>query len=1095
MSAPDASLLARRRFAPLFATQFLGALNDNLMRYAVLFMASFGPAALPTAQAAMMAVVSVGLFTLPYLAFSGVSGQIADAVDKARLARWVKAAEVAIMLVALGGLFAASYPVLLGCVFLMGCHSAVFGPVKYAVLPQHLSPAELMGGTAMVEAGERHAHRNDANPIRSTRDVLRAAHSGRGVWLSILGISWFFAVGAVLLAQFAPLVSGTLGGGEGAVTLFLLVFSLGVASGAIVVNRLLGGEVSARYVPASALGMAAGLLALWAVASGWSEPMASAWDVFDGPAGWALIAALAVIAIAGGMFVVPLYAILQTASRAEERARIIAANNVVNAIVSVALVLVVMGLSSSGVGVSGVVGVLGFSTLAVALISCWLLPETVFKALVRGLLRALYRVEVVGAANLPDPGTPSVVVVNHVSFLDGVLIAAFMPGRPTFAVNTRIARAWWMRPAMMLFDAFPVDPTNPMAAKAMVKAVRDEGRTLVIFPEGRITTTGALMKVFDGPGMVAAKADAPVVPIRIDGAQYTPFSRLKGKVRRRMFPAIRLTVLEPRRFDVVEEGSARERRRAAGRELYDRMSRMVFETSGHDQTLFGALIDAAETHGAKAPILEDVKREPITYSRLLTGSFALGRRLVEGTGEGEAVGLLLPNVNAAVVSFFGLQAHGRVPAMLNYTAGLAALRSACGTAGVRRVVTSRAFVEQAKLVEIVEALGQGVEAPRIVYLEDLAPTIGWREKARALVQTRFARAVHERRRMDPGAPAVILFTSGSEGVPKGVVLSHRNLLANARQLAARVDFNPTDVVLNALPVFHSFGLGGGTLLPLLNGVRVFLYPSPLHYRIVPAVAYDANATILFGTDTFLAGYARMASPYDFYSIRYVFAGAERVKPETRTAFSDKFGLRILEGYGATETSPVIAVNTPMHFRAGTVGRMLPGMEARLEDVPGIDEGGRLFVRGPNVMLGYYLASNPGVLVPPVEGWHDTGDIVVIDDEGFVEIRGRAKRFAKIGGEMVSLPAVEANASKVWAGADNAVVTRPDARKGEQLVLFTTARGARSADFAAWARANGVAELAVPREIRVVDALPVLGTGKVDYVSIEATARAERTEAA
>jgi len=254
---------------------------------------------------------------------------------------------------------------------------------------------------------------------------------------------------------------------------------------------------------------------------------------------------------------------------------------------------------------------------------------------------------------------------------------------------------------------------------------------------------------------------------------------------------------------------------------------------------------------------------------------------------------------------------------------------------------------------------------------------------------------------------------------------------------------------------------------------------------VPALAYDSNATILFGTDTFLAGYARMAHGYDFYSLRYIFAGAERVRDETRRAYADKFGLRILEGYGATEAGPVIAVNTPMHFQAGSVGRLLPGIEAKLDPVPGIAEGARLSIRGPNVMAGYMKADAPGVLQPPEDGWHDSGDIVTIDEAGFVTIRGRAKRFAKIGGEMVSLPAVETYAAAVWPQAGNAVVPRADAKKGEQLVLFTTQKDARARDLQAWAKANGVAELAVPRDIRIVEALPVLGTGKIDYVALAA----------
>jgi acyl-[acyl-carrier-protein]-phospholipid O-acyltransferase/long-chain-fatty-acid--[acyl-carrier-protein] ligase len=508
---------------------------------------------------------------------------------------------------------------------------------------------------------------------------------------------------------------------------------------------------------------------------------------------------------------------------------------------------------------------------------------------------------------------------------------------------------------------------------------------------------------------------------------------------------------------------------------------MIFATSDLDRTLYQALADAAHVNGAGAAILEDVKRAPLSYRRLLAGSLALSRPLAAIAGRGEAVGLLLPNVSAIAVAFFALQAIGRVPAMLNYTSGLTNLKAACAAAEVRSILTARAFVAQAKLDEIIAGLDSA--GIRILYLEDIGAEIGRLARLRALIASRWAARLHRRHRVSPEAPAVILFTSGSEGLPKGVVLTHRNLLANCLQLAARIDFNRSDVVLNALPVFHSFGLTGGTLLPILSGVKTLLYPSPLHYRIVPALAYDANATILFGTDTFLSGYARMAHGYDFYSLRYIFAGAERVRDETRKTYAEKFGLRILEGYGATEAAPVIAVNTPMHFQAGSVGRLLPGIEARLDPVPGIDEGGRLSIRGPNIMAGYLKADAPGVLQPPSEGWHDSGDIVTIDEAGFVTIRGRAKRFAKIGGEMISLPAVESYAAALWPSADHAIVTRPDARKGEQLVLFTTQADATASALQAWGRANGVTELALPRDIRTVDALPVLGTGKLDYVTM------------
>lgn len=1125
MSAPDLSLLSKRRFAPLFVVQFLGAFNDNLLKFALLFLANFGLYHAQPDKAEMLATIATGLFILPYFLFSALAGQLADAWDKAKLVRAVKAAEVVIMALAVTGFWLASVPVLLSCLFLMGLHSTIFGPVKFSILPQHLRAEEIMGGTGLIEAGTFlailsgqllagvippwHAGivavclasigflvslavpsaptivpglRIEHNIFKSTWSILRAARHGRGVWLSILGISWFFAVGAVLLAEFAPLVSGVLKAKQEVATLFLLIFSVSVAFGSVLVNRLLRGTVSARFVPVSALALSACMIDLWLSTSAYVPLRVGAGiaDFVGSPGSLRIMIDLFGIAFAGGMFIVPLYAILQTHSPREERSRTIAANNIVNAGITVTVVAVVTAMLARGESVPGVIGVMGFATLSVALISCWLLPETVIKAIVRGLLRLCYRVEVQGSENMPLAGEPAVVVVNHVSFLDGLLLAAFLPGKPVFAVHTRIAKAWWVKPFLPLFDAFPVDPTNPLSAKAMVKAVR-EGRTLVIFPEGRITVTGALMKVFDGPGMVADKADAPIIPVRIDGAQFTPFSRLRGKVRLRPFPKIRLTILPPRRFAIEGDMTARARRAIAGRRLYDEMSQMMFATSDTDQTLFQALLEAKHIHGAKAEIVEDVKREPMSYAQLVMGSLVLGRALSRATRQGEAVGLLLPNVAGVAAAFFALQSIGRVPAMLNYTAGLANLKAACTAAQVRTVITARAFVDQAKLGDVIVRLE--TEGVAIIWLEDLAASIGTGAKLRGLIASRFAGHGHARLGISPDAPAVILFTSGSEGLPKGVVLTHRNLLSNCRQLAARIDFNSSDVVLNALPVFHSFGLTGGTLLPIFHGVRTLLYPSPLHYRIVPALAYDANATILFGTDTFLSGYARMAHGYDFYSLRYIFAGAERVRDETRRAYAEKFGLRILEGYGATEAGPVIAVNTPMHFRAGSVGRLLPGIEARLDDVPGISEGGRLSIRGPNIMAGYMKADAPGVLQPPEGGWHDTGDIVTIDDQGFVTIRGRAKRFAKIGGEMISLPAVEGYAAALWPEAEHAVVTRPDARKGEQLVLFTTCRDAKAAALLAWGKANGVTELAMPRDIRVLDSLPLLGSGKIDYAGM------------
>jgi len=402
--------------------------------------------------------------------------------------------------------------------------------------------------------------------------------------------------------------------------------------------------------------------------------------------------------------------------------------------------------------------------------------------------------------------------------------------------------------------------------------------------------------------------------------------------------------------------------------------------------------------------------------------------------------------------------------------------SACKAASVRTVVSSRTFIEKGRLSSIVERMTAEV---RFVWLEDVRAAIGLRAKLRAKLDSWRARRLPGAT-VSPDAGAVVLFTSGSEGSPKGVVLSHRNIVANCAQVASVVDFHSGDIVFNAMPMFHSFGLTGGTILPLVSGVRTFHYPSPLHYRIVPGLVYDTDATICFGTDTFLNGWARYAHPYDFYAMRYIFAGAEKVRDETRRLFADRFGVRVLEGYGTTETAPVLAINTAMHCRPGTVGRFLPAIEHRLDPVAGIETGGRLQVRGPNVMRGYLRDTAPGVLEPPPEGWYDTGDIVSVDAAGFVTIIGRAKRFAKIGGEMVSMAAAESLVSSLWPGDVHAVVSLPDARKGEQLVLVTSHAGAGSPALLAHARARGVPEIMVPRTILTVASVPLLGSGKVNY---------------
>jgi acyl-[acyl-carrier-protein]-phospholipid O-acyltransferase/long-chain-fatty-acid--[acyl-carrier-protein] ligase len=705
------------------------------------------------------------------------------------------------------------------------------------------------------------------------------------------------------------------------------------------------------------------------------------------------------------------------------------------------------------------------------------------RILVRLLLKIWFRVRVRGTIPAHDR---LLLVANHQSYLDGVLLGAVLPVRPIWVLHTSIARRWFVRLPMRFIPHLVIDTAHPLAMKAIIELI-EAGRPVLIFPEGRVTVTGAMMKIYEGPAFVAARTGAAVVPVHIDGAVYSIFSRMSGDFPRKLFPRITVTIHPPRRIDVPDAPRARVRRKLEAEALRRIMQQTAFESRDRGATLFPALLDAKALYGPRRRVLHDFSRDQeLSYAAILKASLALGRLVSRLAREGEAVGVLLPNVSATVSLVLGMAAMRRVPAMLNYTAGRDGLQNACRAAGLKTVITSRAFLQRARLDHLADRL----EGVRMVYLEDLRPQFRLRDKLwlmRALLAPRRAT-----RPALPEDPAVIMFTSGSEGVPKGVVLSHDNLLANLAQIRAVIEFAPKDRFLSALPLFHTFGLTVGVLLPLFGGSRILLYTSPLHYRVIPELIYEYDCTVLFASSTFLGNYGKYAHPFDFRELRLVVAGAEKLSEEVRRLYLDKFGIRILEGYGVTETSPVLSVNTPLAFRTGSVGELFPGVDRRIEPVEGLDRGGLLHVRGPNVMLGYLSAASPGAIEPPRsiygEGWYNTGDIAEIDDAGFLSIHGRMKRFAKVAGEMVSLELVERIALAASGDAQHASAAVSETGRGEVVVLFTEDRRLRREDLVEAARSLGAPELAVPRRILYVDKLPALGTGKKDYVSINRMAR-------
>jgi acyl-[acyl-carrier-protein]-phospholipid O-acyltransferase/long-chain-fatty-acid--[acyl-carrier-protein] ligase len=504
-----------------------------------------------------------------------------------------------------------------------------------------------------------------------------------------------------------------------------------------------------------------------------------------------------------------------------------------------------------------------------------------------------------------------------------------------------------------------------------------------------------------------------------------------------------------------------------------------FDVEAETKSLFDALLDAADKHGKSKLIIEDQDRQPISYNEFVLRTFVLARLFDKALKKETRIGLMLPTSMGGALSFFALHAHGRTPVMINFTAGPANIKTGCLTAKVKTVITSKRFVQQAKLEDLVEAMGHFV---RILYLEDLRKSLSLPDKLYGLAASKLPRRFAHR--AQPSDIGVILFTSGSFGTPRGVVLTQANLVLNCAQIAAHIELKPEWVCFNPMPIFHSLGLTGGLILPLLQGMRSFQYPSPLHVKQIPGLLKETKASLLFSTDTFLNQYARQAQPDDFATLAFVVCGAEKVRDETHKLFSEQYGLTVIEGYGVTETSPVLAVNLPTDNHYGTVGRALPGMQLRLEVVEGIPEGGRLHVKGPNVMAGYINLETPDVIEAPKDGWHDTGDIVSIDRHGCIRILGRAKRFAKIAGEMVSLTAVERLAEEVWPDHRHAVVSLADDKKGERLVLLTDHAAADLSTLSDQAKKKGVPALAIPKKLVKVESIPVLGSGKTDYVTLQ-----------
>jgi acyl-[acyl-carrier-protein]-phospholipid O-acyltransferase/long-chain-fatty-acid--[acyl-carrier-protein] ligase len=1121
------STIFSKRFIPLFVTQALAAFNDNFLKN---FLVFFVLATVGHEAGAVYITAAGAIFMLPFLLMSGLGGELADKFDKASVARHLKFLEIGAAGVAAVGFAMHSLPIMMTALFLFGVGSALFGPIKYGILPDHLPVDKLPKANAWIEAATfvsilagtilagltykiaqtaatpfatlivvfaiacyacsrmipstktaDPTLKIDANVFRSTVRYVREIAADSRLLRASLMASFFWFAGAITLAILPPTVQA-LGGEETAVTIYMAAFAVSIALGSAAAAWLCGGRII--MLPAVFGTFMVGIFALdfgYAVSGTPSATNTLAiLDLFSKATPLRVAFDVSMMAFFGSFVAVPTFAAIQAWAGNERRARIVAANNILNALFMVAGAALIGSLQAAGAPLPVIALVLGGLCIVASIAMFIFLPTKALRDFLFVLFRLIYRLEVRGMENLDATGRNPVLAMTHASFLDAALIMAITDLNPVFAINADIAKKWWVKPFLKIVNALPLDPSKPMATRSLIRVV-ESGRPIAIFPEGRITVTGTLMKVYDGAAMVADKTGVPLVPIRIDGLERTHFSRLKSdQIAKRLFPIVKVTILPAAPLAVDPELKGRRRRKEAGDALYDVMSNLVFETSRKTGTILDEVIKAANAYGHGKVILQDPMTGDMTYGTLLTATRVLGNKFSKTFANEKIIGVMLPNATGTAAVFLGVISSGKVPSMINFTAGAVGVLAACRASQTKVVLTSRAFVEKAKLESLVDEMSKVVE---IVYTEDVRASVTLVDK---LIGVLMKSCPVVKSNVDD--MAVILYTSGSESLPKGVALSHANILANASQAAARIDFSPTDRVFQVLPAFHAFGLTAGLVLPLVSGVSVYLYPSPLHYRIIPELVYASNATIIFGTDTFLNGYAKTANAYDFRSIRYIFAGAEKVYDSTRQTYMSKFGIRILEGYGVTEAAPVVAINSPMFNKPGSVGRIMPGIEHRLEPFDGVPDGGQLSIRGPNIMMGYLKETEPGVLQPPADGWHDTGDVVVVDAEGFVTIVDRAGRFANIAGEKVSLAGVQSLVNSIWPGTLSVAVNLPCPKKGERIVILTDKADATLPEIKEAAKVQGLHELVVPSSL-VIGKVPILGTGKIDFQSSKKVAAA------
>ncbi|HEV2329546.1 MAG TPA: acyl-[ACP]--phospholipid O-acyltransferase [Verrucomicrobiae bacterium] len=1116
-----------RGFWSLFVTQFQGAFSDNLLKTLVVFM-MLGMNVSLSEQHRISEWVAA-LFSLPFILFSMGGGYLADRYSKRSVMIGVKVFEIGVMALAFIGFILSNLWILLTCVFLMGVHSAIFGPSKYGSLPEQLPEKRLSWGNGLIELGTYMAiilgvvaagelsDRLGSRQVISGLILIGLAGLGlvsslgvgrvpaadpkrvfepnfasdlwkriglirreRSLKLAVLGNMYFTFLASLLMLNIFFFGSDVLKISDEQVSLLNCAVALGVGLGSVAAGYLSGNKIETGLIPLGIAGISAGCLGMFFVHS------------FASSMGW-----LAFLGFAGGFYIVPISALIQHRPDPDKKGEVIAAANLLSFVGAFAIWPVHYLLTEIfKMGPLAVFLVSGILTLAATIYTVYLLPDSLIRFVLWAATRTVYRIRVVGRDNIPERGG-ALFVCNHTSFADAMFLLASVDRPVRFIMHRNNFDVPWIRPFARLLGVIPI--ASDMGPRDLIQSLRvateaiQAGEVVCIFAEGQITRIGQLLPFRRGFERIMKDVNAPIIPVGMDGVWGSIFSYEGG----RMFWKLPRQI--PYRI-TINFGRAMPHD-AHPLEVRQQIQELVADAWAFRRNslrlLHRSFVKTARKHPFKFA-MADGQNAKVSSLSALTKTIFLARRLRRPWNGQERVGLLLPPSVPGALANFAALLMGKVPVNLNYTVSEPVLESCINQCQIKTVLTSKTFLEKVKIK---------VPTTETLFIEDIAANPGMSEKLSAAVAAIFFPAqmlecwLGRQKKGSLDDIATIIFSSGSTGVPKGVLLSHYNIASNIEQLEQVFAFKSSDGVVGILPFFHSFGFTGTLCLPAVLGIRAVYHPNPLDPKGIGHLVHQYALSFLLATPTFLQFFIRGCPPEVFGSLRLVMTGAEKLPDRLATAFEDHFGIRPLEGYGCSECSPAVSVNS-QDFRAagfrqvggkhGKIGHPLPGMAVRIVDpdslAPVADgQSGLLLVRGPNIMQGYLgqLQKTAEVLR---DGWYVTGDIANQDEDGFLQITDRLSRFSKIGGEMVPHIKVEEKLHELAGVTEQTFVVTgvPDQKKGERLVVLYRLPADQLSGCIEKLTQCDLPNIWKPRpdQFYQVEKFPYLGTGKLDLREVK-----------